>query len=205
MRYDPYRHHRRSIRLKGYDYTQAGMYFITICTYERTWLFGEVSGEEMRVNAFGEIVQRCWAEIPQHFAHVALDAFVVMPNHVHGILVLTHDGEEERPVWSVPNDEGLFPRGARPRSVGAIVGSFKSATARRINELRGAPGAPVWQRNYYERIIRDEHELDRIRRYIVENPLRWHLDRENPWRTGIDPEDASWFQATGHGTNFRER
>jgi len=90
-RYDPNRHHRRSIRLKNYDYSQAGAYFVTICTHGHIHLFGEVVDGEMRLNPFGEIVQAVWFDLPQHYGHVQLDAFVVMPNHVHGIIVLTAD------------------------------------------------------------------------------------------------------------------
>jgi len=177
MRFDPERRHRRSIRLKGYDYSQPGAYFITICTQDRACLFGDVMGGEMRLNEYGHIVWRCLEEIPLHFPHAELDAFVVMPNHVHGIVILT-----------VQN--GVFGKMEQfgkpvPGSIPTIVRSFKSATTRHINALRGTPGAPVWQRNYYEHIIRNEESLNRIREYIVTNPMRWALDRENPYREGI--------------------
>ncbi len=197
MSHDPKRHHRRSIRLKGYDYTQPGAYFVTICTHNREPLFGRVVDGEMVLNAFGEIVWACWGEIPDHFPHVELDAFVVMPNHVHGIIwIVDHPGATHAQNVGATHAQNVGathalplqgPRGPVSGSLGAIVGSFKSAVTRRINELRGTPGARVWQRNYYEHIIRNERALNAIRRYIVENPLRWHLDRYNPDRQGTDP------------------
>jgi len=191
--YDPQRHRRRSIRLRGYDYTQPGVYFITICTHQRAPLFGQVVDGEMVLNVYGEIVRTCWREIPDHFPHVELDAFVVMPNHIHGIIVIvdhvvgaTHASPLRHMHTSRPS-ERVPPRGPASGSLGAIVGSFKSAVTRRINALRGTPGAPVWQRNYYEHIIRSERALDAIRQYIAENPARWHLDRYNPNAVGPDP------------------
>ncbi|MDT7973589.1 MAG: transposase [Armatimonadota bacterium] len=185
MRYDPDRHHRRSIRLRGYDYRQPGAYFVTIVTQDRACLFGEVVGEEMHLNELGKIVWEEWfrsAEIRQEI-ELLPDEFVAMPNHVHGI------------VWIVEFPVGAHGRAPLhhaplqrlPRSLASFIAGFKSATTKRINALRGTPSAPVWQRNYYEHIIRDEKSLNRIRQYIAENPLRWHLDAENPNRIGDDP------------------
>ncbi len=172
MPYDPHRHHRRSIRWRGYDYTCPGAYFITVVTWGRECLFGEIVDGEMQMNELGAVAQSCWQEIPAHFPHVQLDAYVVMPNHIHGIIVIMDVGAYASPP--------MPPRGPQPKSVGAMVGSFKSAAAKRINEIRGTPGMPVWQRNYYEHIIRNEAALDETRRYIAENPLRWESDHENP-------------------------
>jgi len=179
------RYHRRSIRLKGYDYTQAGAYFVTICTYQRMCLFGEVVEGQMRLNELGEIVRDEWLKTAQLRPRVVLDAFVVMPNHIHGIIVLV---DRRGTLQRAPT---TFERFGKPTSdsIPTIVRLFKSAAARRINERRGTPGAPVWQRNYYEHIIRSEDSLVRIREYIAENPLRWHLDRENPQAVG---EDELW-------------
>jgi REP element-mobilizing transposase RayT len=186
---------RRSLRLKGYDYAQAGAYFVTICTQGRVCLFGEVEDGEMRLNEFGEMVRGCWLAIPDHFPHVALDAFVIMPNHVHGIVWIvdattdavgnvgaTHASPVQTHASPLPSSPqpSVRPRGPQRRSIGAVVGSFKSATARCINADRKTPGTPVWQRNYYEHVIRNEASLDGIRAYIVNNPLQWALDRENP-------------------------
>lgn len=182
---DPYgrpagRPNRRSIRLKGYDYSQAGAYFVTICTQDRVYLFGEVVDGEMRLNEWGEIVRQCWFDIPAHFPKAALDEFVVMPNHIHGIIVLVDSPVGATHASPLPTQ----PRGPQRQSIASIVGSYKSAVAKRINQQRGTPGAPVWQRNYYEHIIRNDESLNRIRQYIAENPLRWEVDRENPHFAG---------------------
>jgi len=190
VRYDPERHHRRSIRLKGYDYTQLGAYFVTIVTRDRTCLFGEIAEGAVRLNQMGHIVRECWLAIPDHFPHAMLDEFVVMPNHVHGIIVL--NGTENvgaRHAVPLPEQFGK----PIPGSIPTIIRSFKSAVTKRINDHRGTPGVPVWQRNYYEHIIRNEDDLEAIRRYIACNPLRWHLDRENVHAIGTDPLEKEWF------------
>jgi putative transposase len=197
-----HKNHRRSIRLKGYDYTQAGAYFVTICTKDRACLFGDVADGVMRLNQMGHIVRQCWLAIPNHVPHVLLDEFVVMPNHVHGILVImpTHDvgATHASPLHLQNDDTPTRPRGPQPRSVASIVGSFKSAAAKRINEHRGTPGAPIWQRNYYEHIIRDDESLNLIRNYIADNPLRWQIDAENPNTISVDDRwNASVVNATG--------
>ena len=192
MRYDLERHHRRSIRLKGYDYSQPGAYFVTICTQDRVCLFGDVIGGEMQVNALGEIVQAVWDGLSEHYPFVVLDAFVVMPNHVHGVIIITEPmvgaGLKPAPTKPVCQHHGLS----------EIVRAFKTFSARRINGLRGTSGVPIWQRNYYEHIIRTEDALQRIREYIATNPLRWHLDRENPHRLGEDEFDQ-WLRSFTKG------
>jgi len=168
---------RRSIRLPEYDYAQPGAYFITACAHDRACLFGDIVGTDMRLNEWGEIAAECWRAIPDHFEHVTLDEYVIMPNHVHGILVIEDDwAGNVRATHASP----VPPRGPQPRSIGAIVGSFKSATARRINDLRGTPDTRVWHRNYYEHVIRSEESLRQIRQYIADNPIHWADDRENP-------------------------
>ncbi len=190
-RYDPDRHHRRSIRLKGYDYAQAGAYFVTLCTQGRACLFGEAVDGEMRLNARGEIVRQCWADMPIHFPRVALDAFVIMPNHVHGIIVLADDAlvgaRHAVPLPNavpVPSHREQMERFGQPvaGSIPTIIRSFRSAVTYRLNALRGTPGTPVWQRNYYEHIIRNERAMIAIREYILNNPIQWAVDRENPHR-----------------------
>ncbi|MBF0508269.1 MAG: transposase [Deltaproteobacteria bacterium] len=191
MVYDPTRHHRCSIRLQGYNYVQAGAYFVTICVQGRACLFGDVVNGEMRLSIMGCIVYKCWQEILVHFSNVVLDAVVIMPNHVHGIIVIDNDGV----AYAVGATHASPLRGPRPRSIGAIVGSFKSAAAKRINKHRSTLGAPVWQRHYYEHIIRSDESLYRIREYIVNNPMRWEFDRENPVRaTHASPlqKDEPW-------------
>ena len=197
MTYDPKRHHRRSIRLKGYDYTRPGAYFVTICAHNRECLFGEVVDGEMVLNEYGEIVREEWFRTAQVRPYVELfeDEFVVMPNHIHGIVWIVDDvddtvGAQRRCASTTkPKPGGVPPNNVAPGSLGAIIRSFKSAVTKRINALRGTTGAPVWQRNYYEHIIRDDRALNAIRRYIAENPLRWHLDRYNPHHQGPDPLD----------------
>ncbi len=188
MSYDPDKHHRRSIRLKGQDYAEPGTYFVTVCTHERACLFGHVVNGEMHLNDAGEIARRCWEDIPHHFPLVELDVFVIMPNHVHGIIVIRCKGEasdfdgSSNTQIRVADASPLRPRpnGTEPGSLPAIVQNFKSVSTRKINVARGAPGSPVWLRNYYEHIVRNEAELMAIRDYIVGNPSRWDDDEHNP-------------------------
>ncbi|GAB4457170.1 MAG: transposase [Anaerolineales bacterium] len=175
MPYNPDIHHRRSIRLKEYDYTQNGAYFVTIVTHQREHLFGRVVNGVMRLNEWGEIARREWFKTAELRPYVALfeDEFVVMPNHTHGI------------IWNV----GALRRNARTGagaaderphvdagSLGAIVRAYKSAVTYAINAARETRGMVVWQRNYYEHIIRNEADLNRIRNYIINNPLKWADD-----------------------------
>lgn len=176
-------HNRRSIRLKEFDYTQPGAYFVTVCTWRRENLFGEVVEGEVRLNERGYIVRECWNEIPEHFLQVDLDAFVVMPNHIHGIIVIKGNDDVVGATHASPLHRKSGPR---PKSLGAMVGSFKSATARRIHGESGETG--IWQRNFYERVIRDEKEWDLMRRYIEYNPDNWEQDEENPVRIMVRPE-----------------
>jgi REP-associated tyrosine transposase len=188
----PDKHHRRSVRLNGYDYAQPGAYFITVCTRDHACLFGHVVNGEMHLNDAGEIAQRCWEDIPRHFPHAALDTMVIMPNHVHGIIAITDTPHSCKGEASVPPDTSGDPSGThasplrqrpigtQPGSLSAVVQNFKSISTRKINAARGAPGTPVWQRNYYEHIVRNEAELTAIRDYIMANPLRWDDDENNP-------------------------
>jgi len=189
MKFDPQKHHRQSIRLRGHDYTQAGLYFITICTYQRACLFGEIVNGRMRLNEYGRVVQTEWLRTVDVRPHVEMDAFVIMPNHIHGIIVLTGTAGATRRVAPthriVPQPDispghapTKHPNGPTSGSIGAIIGQFKSITTKQINASRNAPGAPVWQRNYHERIIRDQESLHRVRRYIEANPHRWAEDME---------------------------
>ncbi len=179
-KFDPQKHHRKSIRLKGYDYTQAGAYYVTIVTYHRDCLFGEIVNEAMILNEFGKIADECWRAIPDHFPFVELGAYVIMPNHAHGIIVIRNDesttvGATHASPLRIPNSR---PHGATPRSLGAIVGSFKSAVTKRVGRELNATG--IWQRNYYEHIIRDEKDLQNKSDYINANPSLWDEDENNP-------------------------
>jgi len=173
MPYDPNLHHRRSIRLPGYDYSQPGGYYITVCTYRRDYLFGEVSDGEMHLNDLGHLVTDCWHDLPEHYLHVELDAFVVMPNHIHGILILTNAGRLD--AVHETGVDGTVDRVIR-HPVPEIVRAFKTLSARRVNRVRDTPGTPLWQRNYYEHIIRDDRSLNEIREYIMNNPAAWDTD-----------------------------
>lgn len=182
MRYDPEKHHRHSIRLRGYDYAQAGMYFVTIVAMNRECLFGEIADGKVRLNANGNIVRSSWDDLSRHYANVQLDAFVVMPNHIHGIILLTGDDARVgagRLVGAGPVGAGLRPAPTH-HALPEIVRAFKSFSSRRINETRKTTGAPVWQRNYYEHIIRNEMALHAVREYIANNPIQWLSDTENP-------------------------
>ncbi len=170
-------YHRRSIRLKGYDYSSAGAYFVTICTQNRECLFGEVVDEEIRISEIGTIVQAEWMRTTDIRSNVLTDQFIIMPNHIHGIWYLI-ERDDGRGVLQYAPTESQFR--SPSQTIGAIVRGFKSAATKQINELRGTPGKPVWQRNYFERVIRDEDELNRIREYIIYNPLKWTDDEENP-------------------------
>jgi putative transposase len=283
MRYDPEKHRRRSIRLKGYDYSQAGVYFVTICTQGRACLFGEVVDGEMRLNDAGRMVVAEWERLPALFPNVVLDAFVVMPNHIHGIVILTDPADDatdgataigatisgattggaatggattrvaptmagddatpvgaglvpapstpaqsvptpsvpapstpaqsvpapsvpasSTPAQSVPTPSVPVPSTPAPSTpalstpaptLGDVIGAFKSRVtveyARGVRTFGWTPfDRRLWQRNYYEHIIRNEEALNRIRRYIVENPIRWAFDRENPFAVEIESEET---------------
>jgi REP element-mobilizing transposase RayT len=193
LKFDPSIHRRRSIRLRGYDYTRPGAYFVTLVTQGRVCLFGKVEEGEMRLNAAGEIVRQEWLRLPRRFASVKLDAFVIMPNHIHAILVnndlagtIRHGNPSDPPVvgaTQLPLDRSMDlrggsplparPRGPIPGSLGAIIGQFKSRVTKRLGL-----SFPIWQRNYYEHIVRSAAEWERIAGYIRANPANWRSDRE---------------------------
>ena len=184
MNFNPDIHHRHTIRLKNYDYSQNGAYFVTLCSWQRESLFGEIVGGEMLLNDFGVIVRNSWGWLAEQYAHVALDEWAVMPNHFHGIILITNGDGGLRTVNSqMDNSQTGVSRTAptgKAKSLGSLIGAFKTVCTKQINIIRNNPGCPVWQRNYYERVIRDETELAAAREYIVNNPLKWELDRENP-------------------------
>ena len=157
---------RRRLRLRDYDYGQPGAYFITICSHHRTCLFGAIGVEGLELNSFGRLVAETWREQVEATPGSSTDEWIVMPNHFHAIVLI----EEE---------EGGS-RAAPTRPLGTIVNAFKTVSAKRINQTRNTPGRPVWQRNYFEHIVRTDGELDRIRDYIRQNPAKWEIDPENP-------------------------
>jgi putative transposase len=182
MTYNPTIHRRKSIRLQGYDYSQAGAYFITVCTHNRVPLFGEIVDGVMVLNTAGQIVEKCWCAIPEHFPQVTLDEFVVMPNHVHGIITVGANNHLPQHYLPLPSDETPIQSNEPPRplqhgtsrTIGSMVRGFKIGVTRwfRANTDIHA----VWQRNYYEHIIRNEDAYLKIAEYIQTNPQRWETD-----------------------------
>ncbi len=203
MPYNPQIHHRKSIRLKGYDYSQAGLYFITICVHNRECLFGKIVGvslvdAQMELNEYGTVANEQWKKLPERFTNFEMDVFQIMPNHMHGIILLNESVGATLAV--VPNDAGVpndtvtpndnnatgeTRTGASPaptKTVGDIVGAYKSLVANECleqfklnhpNEMMGK----LWQRNYHEHIIRDEQSYQRIAEYIINNPKNWKGDK----------------------------
>ncbi len=190
MTYDHEKHHRRSIRLRGYDYSQVGAYFVTICTQDRVCSFGDIADGEMQLNDVGRMIQSVWNELPVSYSGVETDEFVVMPNHIHGIVILVGATPRGRPetgsgnAWDCGQARGPAPTSAA-MSLMDVVSRFKTLTTKRYADGVRRLGWPafrgrLWQRNYYEHIIRDEVSLARIREYIANNPAKWSEDRENP-------------------------
>ncbi|MBW1772336.1 MAG: transposase [Deltaproteobacteria bacterium] len=189
------RPNRRSIRLPGYDYSQAGAYFVTICTKNRECLFGDMVNHEMALNNAGRMVEIVWNELPEYYPRVSTDIFQIMPNHIHGIIIIV--GATPRGCPTTPRGcptsgqaQGPAPTGGtagvgRTLSLPDIVHRFKTMTTKRYADgvkQYGWPPFPgkLWQRNYYEHIIRNKNEMVRIREYITNNPTQWTTDRENP-------------------------
>ncbi len=173
-RYDPIKHRRRSLRLQGYDYRQAGAYFVTLCVQDRALLFGAVEGCAVRLNHAGQMIESAWLALQQSYPGVETDAFVVMPNHLHGILLLA-GAVQPQPVAAT----------YQALSLPDVVQRFKTLTTRLfVNGVKhgGWPPFPgrLWQRNYFEHVVRGEESLHRLRRYISDNPARWNVDAENP-------------------------
>lgn len=173
MRYNPEKHHRRSIRLRGHDYAGGGIYFVTLCTHQRHRLFGKIIDGEMQLNDYGQIVSKEWVRSQEIRPEINVDAWVVMPDHFHAIVII-QPPEIPHPI---PQRTGIAYR--KPRSLSSLIAGFKSATTKQINLLRNAPGTPVWQRNYHERIVRDERAFQCIRRYIENNPMAWWQKRSH--------------------------
>ena len=164
MKYNPDIHHRRSIRLKHYDYSQEGAYFVTVCTNDKEWLFGDVINGEMQLNDMGNVTLQCWKEIPKHFPNAVLDEFIVMPNHIHGIVIFNAVGAKN----ISPLQHGTS------MTIGSVIRGFKIGVTKWAR-ANGASHDP-WQRNYYEHIIRNQPELNKIREYIINNLLNWETD-----------------------------
>ena len=175
-------HHRHSIRLPGYDYSSPGFYFITICTHQRECIFGEIHDGYMNLNEYGKIVQQWLQNIEVRFPNVFLDEYSIMPNHIHAIILIA-----DSPMVGVIHESPLPLVDTTPSSIlrrkmllPKIIGYFKMNSAKEINILRQKLHQPLWQRNYYEHIIRNEKSLNIIRIYIKNNPLKWFADKDNP-------------------------
>ncbi len=163
---------RKQVRLRDYDYSKNGYYFVTICTRDRKGFFGEIEEGKMILNAYGRIVFECWCDLPKHYVNCSLDSFVIMPNHVHGIVVIDNENVVGNGLKPFPT-YGLS-------GLSEIVRGFKTFSSRRINEGIRNRDRFSWQKSFYDHIVRSERSLSRIREYIQNNPLKWDLDRENP-------------------------
>lgn len=182
-RFNPEIHHRHSIRLKGYDYSRSGYYFFTINAKNRENIFGEIVRHKIQLNEFGKILEQTWFDLPNHNQNITLDAFAIMPDHFHGIIRIM----KKESIYSVEKDFGAGSEPAPttnnissidvPKKIyhplSEIIRQLKTFSARRINEVRNTIGSSVWQRDYYETIIRNAEMLNRIRKYIIENPAKF--------------------------------
>jgi putative transposase len=177
MKYNPEIHHRHSIRLKGYDYSSTAFYFVTICSHQKQCLFGEIVNEEMILNEYGRIIAEEWVKSSTIREEIELDEWIVMPNHFHAIIAIN---KQLSNFYETNNNfQGIGPT-MKPKSLSSAISGFKSAATSRINKIPKTFGSPVWQRNYYEHIIRDESSLERIREYIENNPKSWNTDKLHP-------------------------
>ena len=197
MKYNPDIHKRQSIRLQGYDYSQSGLYFITICCYERECLFGNIINSQITLNNFGELIKEEWLKSAEIRKEIELDEFVIMPNHFHGIVIINQEINRDfikNNVEASDNNVGANGRSPlrqeiqssppkismKPKSLSSLIAGFKSATTKKINMIRNTPQNPVWQRNYYDHIIRNDESSTRIREYLQNNPLSWENDQLHP-------------------------
>ncbi|OGT03073.1 MAG: hypothetical protein A2143_09885 [Gallionellales bacterium RBG_16_57_15] len=174
--------HRRSIRLQDYDYSQAGAYFVTICTQGRVCLFGDIKNGAMALNEYGCVVRDEWLKIAGIRTEIQSGEFVVMPNHFHGVVIIVEPATQSGAMTTVGAIHEPLPlrQQRRQMALSKIIGRFKMLTAKRINEIRQLPGIPVWQRNYYEHVIRNEDDYRQIAEYVADNPHRWAEDTLYP-------------------------
>lgn len=174
--------HHRDIRLPEYDYSQEGAYFITICTQDRKCILGDIIDGQMKLNKWGRVVEQSWHDLVDHYTGIELDTYVIMPNHIHGVIVITGDVNIKTDVGDgfKPSPTGRMV--VKSHGLAEIVRAFKTFSARKINQERNAKGQKVWQRNYFEHVIRNKNSLNKIREYIYNNPRYWQTDDENPER-----------------------
>ena len=182
---------RKYLRLKHFDYSLSGAYFMTICTSNRDVYFEKYPHLQ-------KIVHRFWNDLEMKFPMVKLDEFVIMPNHVHGIIFII-GRDDLRGVGAIPRQRRDVPHESplpnrRNMLLSKVVGYFKMNTAKHINQILNRSGQPFWQRNYYEHVVRNDAELLRIRMYIQNNPLKWELDRDNPKSRNYDLDHDSYWK-----------
>ena len=174
-----------STRLKDYDYSRNGAYFVTICTKNSMHLFGSIVDQKLIPNRQAEVLTECWLDLPAHYTNCVLDKFIIMPNHVHGIIIIDNEiAETGLKLNNTIVETGLKPvstagRVAKPYPLSEIIRGFKTFSARRINEYQNTRGKAFWQSRFFDHIIRNREELKRIRQYIIENPLKWELEKNN--------------------------
>jgi putative transposase len=177
---------RRSIRLKGYDYSQAGAYFVTLAVQNRDCILGEIKNSNVILSDVGRITAASWEWLASQYPYVELSEWIVMPNHLHGILVIHPDGGENSaagidgsgPCWG--GSRTAPTRSAPTKPLGGLIGAFKTVSTKKWNVMNHTPGAVLWQRNYYEHIIRNDQEWESISRYIIANPINWVKDENFP-------------------------
>ena len=183
FKYDPHKHHRRSIRLKGYDYSSAGYYFVTICVRGGVCSLGDIVDGEMVYSEYGRIAMESWLWLADQYDYVSLDEWSIMPNHMHGIPVYNDSAPCRGGSQTAPT--------VKRKPLGRLIGAFKTVSTKQINDLRGTPGAPFWQRDFWDHIIRNERALIAIREYIRNNPALWEADKLHP-DAEINPFNKSW-------------
>jgi len=159
---------RKLNRMPGFDYSQPGYYFVTICTKDRIEYFGDVKDEEMILNNYGRVVQKQWLWLQKQYQYVKLDKYIIMPNHLHGIIFFDY-------LNNVGTRRALSLQEIKIKSLSEIIGAFKTTSSKMIHKMELYEFQ--WQRSFYDHVIRDEDDLARIRQYILDNPLKWHLDR----------------------------
>ena len=179
---------RRNNRLKDYDYTSNGYYFITVCVENHQQIFGTIGNNQMQLNDAGNMINTILNQIPENYAGIDLDEHIVMPNHIHGIMNIAVGARSPRPGSPRPDNNKIIGRGNRAPTIGNIIAYFKYQTTNQINESQNTPGKKIWQRNYHDRIIRNDESLNNIRDYIINNPKTWEKDENNiniPVGTGL--------------------
>lgn len=183
---------RKQIRLRDYDYSEAGGYFITICTLNREDLFGKILNQTIQLNEFGKVAKQWWLELENRFRDITSDYHVIMPNHIHGIIMMSEGENAAGAIHELPLPRGRIER--RRMLIPKVIGYYKMNSAKHINLLRKSTGGSLWQRNYYEHIIRNDKELSRVREYIQNNPLKWDLDRDNPVSKNFNMEHKQYWK-----------